>query len=60
MRFWRRKPLPAIPPFLPIEVKLVPKEEPSVIVDEVDTTDMSKTGVFKAWNRLAGRIKGHD
>lgn len=60
MKWFRKKPLPAIPPFQPIEVKPVPKAEPSVIVDEVDTTDMSATGIHKAWNRLAGRIKGHD
>lgn len=58
MRWFRRKPLPAIPPYQPIEVKPRVKEEPSVIVEEVDTTDMTKTGVFRAWNRLAGRFKG--
>jgi hypothetical protein len=56
--WFRPKPKPLdIPPYAPVAVRPRPKEEPSVIVDEVDTTDMTKTGVFRAWNRLAGRFK---
>lgn len=66
MRWFRKKPLPAIPPFQPpIEVKPVPKEEPSVIVEEgslsdvgIDVESLTRTGVHKAWNRFTGRPKG--
>lgn len=64
MRFWRRKPLPAIPPFQPIEVKPVPKKEPSVIVEEgslsdvgIDVESLTRTGVHRAFNKLTGRFK---
>lgn len=62
MRWFRRKPpkLLPIPPYPPIEVKPQPREEPSIIVDEVDTSDMTKTGVHRAWDRLTGRLKGEN
>lgn len=53
------KPKPLdIPPYAPIEVKPQPKQEPSVIVEEEDTSAMTNTGVFKTWQRRAGRMKG--
>lgn len=44
----KRKPLPAIPPFLPIEVKPQPPKEEPYIVEKVD---MSATGIFKIFGR---------
>ena len=48
--------MPQIPPYQPpIEVKPVEPKEPSIVVDEVDTSDMTKTGVHRAWRRLTGK-----
>lgn len=58
MKWFRRKPPPpAIPvyPLPPIAVKA--KEEPGIIVDEMDTSQMTRTGVFRAWDKLTGRLK---
>lgn len=59
MRWPWSKPVP-IPPYQPdpqprVIVRNEPKAEPSIVVEEVDTTDMSKTGVHRAWKRLTGR-----
>jgi hypothetical protein len=56
--WFRRKPAaPAIPPYQPpIEVKPQPKSEPGILVEEIDTSDMTKTGVFRTWNRLTGQL----
>lgn len=52
------KPKPLdIPPYVPLEVKPQPKEEPGIVVTEIDTSDMTKTGVHRAFDRLAGRFK---
>lgn len=60
MKWFRRKPLLAIPPYQPpIEVKPQPKAEPSVIVEEEDTSAMTNTGVFRAWqDKIKGKLKG--
>lgn len=51
----KRVPPPAIPPYpVPVAKPSKPKE-PGIVVDEVDTSDMTKTGVFKAWKRLTGQ-----
>lgn len=47
------KPLP-IPPYAP-PIKPVEPKEPSVVVEEVDTTDLSATGVHRAWRKLTGK-----
>jgi hypothetical protein len=58
MKWFRRKPpAPMIPPYPPIEVKPQPKEEPGIVVTEIDTSDMTKTGVHRAFDKLAGRFK---
>lgn len=58
MKWFRRQPpAPAIPPYAPIEVKPRPKEEPGIEVTEIDTSDMTKTGVHRAWDKLTGRFK---
>lgn len=55
--FCKPKPLP-IPPYPPISVKPQPKEEPGIVVEEHDVSQMSRTGVFRAWDKLTGRFKG--
>jgi hypothetical protein len=50
MTVWfRKKPLPAIPPYQPpIEVRPVPPKDEPYIVEKVD---MSATGIFKIFGR---------
>ena len=53
--WWRRrKPAPTIPPY-PVPVGKQKPKEPGIVVEEHDTSQMTKTGVHKAWNRLTGR-----
>jgi hypothetical protein len=65
MRWFRRKPLPAIPPYQPVEVKPRVKDEPGMEVKEgplsdvgIDAESLTRTGVHRAWNKLTGRFKG--
>lgn len=52
---WSKKPLPEIPPFkMDFKAPQV-KPEPGIVVDEVDTSQMTQTGVHKAWKRLTGQ-----
>ncbi len=55
---WSRRPKPPeIPPFEPrppIQIVERPKE-PDVIVEEIDTSAMTQTGVHRAWKRLIGK-----
>jgi hypothetical protein len=68
MKWFRRKPKtvpPVIPPYVITEtgamyrlvrdVVPVPKPEPAIVVVEHDVSDLTKTGIHKAWNRLAGK-----
>lgn len=58
---WSKRPPPApeIPPYAPpVNIKPIEPKDPGIVVDEVDTTDMSATGIHKAWDRLTGRFKG--
>jgi hypothetical protein len=59
IRWWFRKPPPLleIPPYVPTVVPQ-PKPEPGIVVEEHDVSDMTKTGVHRAWDRLTGRFKG--
>lgn len=51
----RKAPLP-IPPYVPpIEREHAPPVETGLQVDEVDTTDFTKTGVHREWKRLAAK-----
>jgi hypothetical protein len=51
----RRSPPPRIPPY-PVPVRQQHKPvEPSIVVEEIDTSAMTQTGVHKAWKRLTGR-----
>lgn len=58
-RLLRRPPVrPAIPPYKapdPVQVRTerAPKDE-GIEVEEVDTTDLTRTGIFKAWKRMTG------
>ena len=56
MRWWWRKPAPVpIPPYHPpIAREHAPKDD-GIEVTEVDTSDMTKTGVFRAFTQLAGK-----
>jgi hypothetical protein len=53
--FRRKNPLPEIPPYTPpIVVHEHPPKETSIVVEEIDTSAMTRTGVHKAWDRLRG------
>ena len=62
---WTKPPLPAIPPYPPIEVKPRVREEPGMEVKEgslsdvgIDAESLTRTGVHRAWNRFTGKLKG--
>lgn len=51
----KRTPPPVIPPYqVPVSKRETPKE-PGIVVDEIDTSQMTQTGVHKAWKRLTGQ-----
>ena len=54
-------PLP-IPPYPITQERVIvrnePKPEPGIVVEEHDVSDMTKTGVHRAWDRLTGKFKG--
>jgi len=51
----RREPPPRIPPYkVPVQQQHTPRE-PSIKVEEHDTSQMTQTGVYKAWKRLTGQ-----
>ena len=57
--FWWRTPkptpAPTIPPYrVPVQ-EHKPKEEPGIVVEERDTSNMTATGVHKAWKRESGQ-----
>lgn len=45
---WSKPAQLPIPPYVPLEVKPQPKEEPGIVVE---TIDMSATGIFKIFGR---------
>jgi hypothetical protein len=53
----RREPPPRIPPYQPpITQEYAPvRHEPGIVVEEIDTSAMTQTGVHKAWKRLTGQ-----
>ena len=61
MSWFRRKPpAPEIPKFEPpvmVEARPRPKDD-GIVVEEIDTSAMTQTGVHRAWDRLTGRLKG--
>jgi hypothetical protein len=63
MKWFRRKPLPAIPPYQPIEVRPRVKDD-GIEVKEgslsdigIDAESLTQTGVHRAWNKLTRRFK---
>lgn len=51
----KRPPPPRIPPY-PVPVQAHPtRKEPGILVEEIDTSAMTQTGVHKAWKRLTGQ-----
>lgn len=50
----RRSPPPTIPPYR-VPVQEPKRAEPGIVVEEVDTSAMTQTGVHKAWKRLTGQ-----
>jgi hypothetical protein len=56
MRWWwsRRAPPPRIPPYQ-VPVSKRETKPPGITVEEHDTSDMTKTGVHRAWKRLTGQ-----
>jgi hypothetical protein len=51
---WRKKPKPPVPYLPPVrEVK----PDKGIEVTEHDTSQMSQTGIFKAWKRMTGKEK---
>jgi hypothetical protein len=58
--WWQRKqaPPPAIPAYrVPENLRAAPKD-PGMVVEEIDTSAMTQTGVHKAWRRLTGQSEG--
>ena len=58
MRWWpwkrRRPPPPRIPPYQ-VPVSKRETKPPGILVEEHDTSQMTQTGVHKAWKRLTGQ-----
>lgn len=58
--WWQKKPkLPEIPPSpyqFPVSKCETPKDS-GIVVEEVDTSDMTKTGIHRAWDRMTGKFK---
>lgn len=56
--WWRRpkpKPAPTIPPYrVPVQEHR-PKPNGGIVVEERDTSDMTATGVHKAWKKESGQ-----
>jgi hypothetical protein len=51
----RRPPPLEIPPYqVPVSKHATPKD-PGIVVEEIDTSAMTQTGVHKAWKRLTGQ-----
>lgn len=67
MRWFRKKPKPLpIPVFAP-PVEIRAKPDPGIVVEEsslsevgIDVEAMSRTGIHKAWDRFAARVKGEE
>lgn len=55
---WLKKPpAPAIPTYHPpIVQEHKPKPDPGLIVEEIDTSAMTQTGVYRAWRRLTNAL----
>jgi hypothetical protein len=56
--FRRKAPPPAFPPPKPRALYAPKPKDEGITVEEIDTSDMTKTGVHRAWDRLTGRFKG--
>lgn len=59
LSWWRPTPKPvAIPPYVPpvIKTEHAPKDD-GLVVEEVDTSAMTRTGIHKAWKRLTGQAE---
>ncbi len=59
MKWWfRKKPKPPSIPTYPLPAIVPhPKPEPGIVVEEHDVSQMTRTGVHRAWSRLTGRLK---
>ncbi len=59
MKWWfSRKPKPAAIPTYPLPpIVPQPKPEPGITVEEHDVSQMTRTGIFRAFDRLAGKFK---
>jgi hypothetical protein len=59
--FSRKPPPPEIPPYKPVErseIKPLPKpKDEGIVVEEIDTSAMTRTGVHRAWDRMTGKFK---
>jgi hypothetical protein len=59
--FSRKPPPPEIPPYTPVErseIKPLPKpKDEGIVVEEIDTSAMTRTGVHRAWDRMTGKFK---
>jgi hypothetical protein len=57
MNWWWRKPKPppTIPPYrVPVQ-EHKPKSSNGIVVEERDTSNMTATGVHKAWKKESGQ-----
>jgi hypothetical protein len=53
----KRPPALAIPPYVAPVIEPKAPAEPSVIVEEHDTSEMTRTGIHRAWDRLSGKFR---
>jgi hypothetical protein len=51
----KRAPPPRIPPYQVPVSKRETQKPPGILVEEHDTSHMTKTGVHRAWKRLTGQ-----
>ncbi len=50
----KRSPPPTIPPYR-VPVQQEKPKSAGIVVEEIDTSAMTQTGVHKAWKRLTGQ-----
>jgi hypothetical protein len=53
----KRPPPPKIPPYQVPVAKQPASKDPGIVVEEVDTSQMTRTGIHRAWDRMTGKFK---
>jgi hypothetical protein len=56
---WSKRPAPPLqitPHQVPVAKQPAPKD-PGIVVEEIDTSDMTKRGIHRVWDRMTGKFK---